>query len=312
MTALQQFHVRGDDARIICIALFARAMASMAADHAISVQEADQLQLLRSALALAPRDVQEAHRKVAESLYDAALSRALDEENLTPDERARLDSLTSHLRISPDRRGVLHRQQALTILERVLGRQSPQRQLTLEETEAVRAMADTFGTRADLREATQAHFDRFALLWQIERGELPAIAVRIKLLRNEVCHFYVGSRWLELTPSASEPTGMSHDPPTRVVRGASYRMGNHPVRPVSDTGAVEVDRGTLYITNKRCIFDGRAKQVAIRHSDVLALGVYADGFVLEKAVGKSPFLTIDGDAALAAVLAAEALARDWT
>lgn len=248
---------------------------------------------------------------VAELLYGAALSRALDEENLTPAERAHLDALTSHLRVSPDRRGVFHRQQALTILERVLGRQSAQRQLTLEETEAVRAMADTFGARADLGEVTQAHFDRFALLWQIERGELPAIAVRIKLLRSELCHFYLGARWLEVPPSLSRPPGRPHDPPWRVVRGSSYRLGNHPVQPVSETGAVEADRGTLYITNKRCIFDGRTKQVAIRHSDVLALGVYADGFVLEKSVGKSPYLTMDGDAALATVIAAEALARDW-
>ncbi|CAN5883099.1 hypothetical protein BH11GEM1_BH11GEM1_08780 [soil metagenome] len=287
-------------------------MATVAVDHAISTQEAEQFQLLKSALGLSPRDVQEAHRKAAESLCGAALSRALDEENLTPDERARLDALTSHLRLSPDRRGVLHRQQAQAILERVLGRQSPHRPLTVEETEAVRAMADTFGTRVDLGEVTQAHFDRFALLWQIERGELPAIAVRIRLLRREVCHFYVGSRWLELPPSLSEPPACIHEPPIRVVRGASYRLDSHPVRTVGETGAAQVDRGTLYITNKRFIFDGRARQVAIRHSDVLALGVYADGFILEKSVGKSPFLTVDGDAALAAVIAAEALARDWT
>ena len=312
IAVLRKFHVRGDVGRGICIALFARAVATVAVDHAISTQESDQLQLLKSALGLSPRDVQEAHRKAAESLYGAALSRALDEENLTSDERARLDALTSHLRLSPDRRGVLHRQQAQAILARVLGRQSPHRQLTVEETDAVRAMADTVGARADLGEVTQAHFDRFALLWQIERGELPAIAVRIRLLRREVCHFYVRSLWLELPPSHSKSPARSHEPPIRVARGASYRLGSHPVRAVGETGAVQVDRGTLYITNKRCIFDGAIRQVAIRHSDVISLGIYADGFVLEKSVGKCPLLTVDGDAALAAVIAAEALARDWT
>ena len=89
-----------------------------------------------------------------------------------------------------------------------------------------------------------------------------------------------------------------------MVRGASYRLCNHPVRAVGETGAAQVDRGTLYITNKRCSFDGRARQ--------LAIGVHADGFVLEKSVGKSPFLTVGGDAAPAAAIAAEALARDWT
>ncbi len=308
LAALREFHVGGEDARAVCRGLFARAMAAVGADHAMSVEEADQLQLLKSALALTPRDVQEAHRKVAELLYDTALSRALDEENLTPDERSRLDALTSHLRVSPDRRGVLHRQQAQHILDRVLGRQSPQRQLTREETAAVRAMADTFGTRIDLGEVTQAHLDRFALLWQIERGELPGIAVRIRLLRSEVCHFYSAARWLEVPSARPHPP----EPPARVVRGASYRLANHPERTLAETGAVQADRGTLYITNKRCIFDGRTKQVAIRHSDVRALGVYADGFVLEKSWGKWPSLSIDGDAPLASVILAEALARDWT
>ena len=110
---------------------------------------------------------------------------ALDEEDLTPDERARLDALVAHLRLSPDRRGMLHRAQAQALLQRMLGPQSPQqRLLTQQEAGTMRAMAEKFGTRIDFGVATQAHFDRFALLWQIEHGELPAIAVRIKLLKG--------------------------------------------------------------------------------------------------------------------------------
>ena len=81
---------------------------------------------------------------------------------------------------------------------------------------------------------------------------------------------------------------------------------------MAETGAIQADRGTLYITNKRCIFDGPARQVAVRHSDVRTLAIYADGFVLEKRAGKSPALSVDGDAPLATVILAEALARDWT
>lgn len=69
-----------------------------------------------------------------------------------------------------------------------------------------------------------------------------------------------------------------------------------------------IDDGTLYITNKRVIFDGRRKNSTIRHSALLGLEMFRDGLVLEKASGKSPHLILDGDVELAAVILSSALA----
>lgn len=69
-----------------------------------------------------------------------------------------------------------------------------------------------------------------------------------------------------------------------------------------------IDDGTLYITNKRIIFDGQRKNSTIRHSALLGLEMYRDGIVLEKATGKSPHLILTGDVELAAVILSSALA----
>jgi hypothetical protein len=310
VSVLRAYRVHGEEARAISIALFVKAMAAFADDQAISEEEAGELRLLQTTLSLAPRDIGEAHRLVAEAIYGAALAHALDEEDLTPDERARLDSLVAHLRSSPDRRGMLHRAQAQAILQRVLGQHSPpQRLLTQQEAGTMRAMAEKFGTRIDFGVATQAHFDRFALLWQIEHGELPAIAVRIKLLAAEICHFYGPARWFEPAGGVAPGSTRRSAPSIRVAKGASYRMDTHPTARPEPDGSVEIDKGTLYITSKRFIFDGPRKQAAIRHSDVIAIEAWADGFLLEKTAGKFPLITIEGDVAIATAIAAEALAR---
>jgi hypothetical protein len=310
VSVLQAHSVHGEDARRICIALFSKAMAAFADDQAISEEEANQLRVLQTTLGLQPRDVSEAHRQVAETIYGAALAHALDEEDLTPDERARLDSLVSHLRLSSDRRGMLHRQEAHALLRRVLGQAShQQRLLTQQEATAMRTMAEKFGTRIDFGVTTQAHFDHFALLWQIQHGELPAIAVRIKLLKGEICHVYAAARWLEAPEGTTISTARRNAPSVRVNKGTAYDMESHPTARVERDDSVEVDKGTLYITNKRFIFDGPRKQAAIRHSDVVALEAWTDGFLLEKTAGKFPLLAIEGDSAVVTAIAAEALAR---
>jgi len=93
------------------------------------------------------------------------------------------------------------------------------------------------------------------------------------------------------------------------MKGVRWRVGSFaPTRVTRDELAL-IDAGTLYITNKRVIFQGGKKNSAIRLVALIAFQPYSDGLVLEKASGRSPHLILDGDAEAAAAVLSGALAR---
>lgn len=74
--------------------------------------------------------------------------------------------------------------------------------------------------------------------------------------------------------------------------GFSYRMGTLNVVPNTTQQFTLIDRGTLYITNKRVIFVGIEKRVnkTIDIDDILEFSIFRDGILLGKAEGKKPLI----------------------
>lgn len=44
--------------------------------------------------------------------------------------------------------------------------------------------------------------------------------------------------------------------PLRIFKGFTYRLGSSSSKKIKEDVLQEIDRGTLYITNQRVIFDG--------------------------------------------------------
>ncbi len=76
----------------------------------------------------------------------------------------------------------------------------------------------------------------------------------------------------------------------------SFNTGTFNVVKNNIKGFVIVDRGSLYITNKRIIFIGaeRRQNRTIALNDLLELSIYKDGILLGKANGKKPLILVPG------------------
>jgi hypothetical protein len=57
----------------------------------------------------------------------------------------------------------------------------------------------------------------------------------------------------------------------------------------------EVDSGTLYITNKRLLFDGRKTNTAIAMGRIVRFTLFSDGLRIEKDSGKDQYFSSEGD-----------------
>lgn len=85
------------------------------------------------------------------------------------------------------------------------------------------------------------------------------------------------------------------------MKGVYYRVGSTRTARVTREVLRHIDTGTLYVTNKRLIFDGTRKNSVIRLPNILSVIPYSDGVEVEKTSGRNPIFTMN-DAEWLAVL----------
>jgi hypothetical protein len=97
----------------------------------------------------------------------------------------------------------------------------------------------------------------------------------------------------------------------RICKGLRYRVGSVSTSRVTRDELTEIDRGTIYVTNKRLIFSGTKKNTTMRLSTILSFEPYSDGLLLEKTSGKPVRLVfIGGDTELFHLILSGALEAD--
>lgn len=137
----------------------------------------------------------------------------------------------------------------------------------------------------------------------IENESLQPVSVKINLQKGETCYYEGISGWLEhksITKSVNY-RGPSYS--FKITKGLRYRVGNIKLQKISEDKIVEVDRGTLFITNKRIIFMGAKKNITINYNHILSIVPYNDGFGIEKDAGKSPLFNCTNSETATRILA---------
>ena len=108
------------------------------------------------------------------------------------------------------------------------------------------------------------------------------------------CHITAFATWHEMRTRTERINYGGPVASIRICKGLRYRIGSVQVQRVTRDEMVEIDRGQLYVTNKRIIFNGAKKNSTIRLSALLSFSPYADGVALEKASGKAAHLVLSG------------------
>lgn len=130
--------------------------------------------------------------------------------------------------------------------------------------------------------------------FKIISNTLSPVDVGISLDKNEKCYMSCPVKWSEFR---KVPTGtINYAGPVariKICKGLSYRAGSIKVqRPTTDE-IVDIDSGTLYITDKKIIFMGSFGNKVIPLSKVLCVTEYGDALSVQRPTGKSPFLYME-------------------
>lgn len=309
-TDLHQYGVRVKEVREVLLAVWREAVEHFLLDDLISGEEAAYLAELRRALALSDREL----RAVEEQLVHVRLKREADEAvsdgYLSSKELERLNQLAGSLRLPDATAQRILDSARKDIVTATVAAATADSRLSPDELADMHAIARGLSISLSFNEATKETFDRMSLLWRIENGELPTVPVSLNLQRNELCHAVSSASWQETRTRTERINYGGPVASIRICKGLRYRVGSVQVQRITREELTHVDDGTLYVTNKRLIFDGLKRNTTIRLSSVLSFTPYSDGVVIEKTSGRPiQFVLGNSDVEVFLAILASALAQ---
>lgn len=301
--------VSRQETRALMHRLWSHALEHFLNDDSISDLELAYINDLRRVLSMSGDEAIEIQHSLVHPRFRRAVAAVLEDGSVSTKERELLSQLGDSLRIPPALRQKFFEEPAGEFLTQVMSDAVKDHRFSPQEEADIKSLADNLGLEITMDNATKQHLERFKLFWQIENGHLPAVGVPLALQKGEVCHYESHAQWHEVRKQTTTVGYSSQGISFRIARGVYYRVGASRPHRVTTEGLTLIDEGTLYITSKRILFDGQKKNTALRLNTIIAFEPCADGIIIEKATGKSPHITLGGDAEMAAVILGAVLAR---
>lgn len=90
----------------------------------------------------------------------------------------------------------------------------------------------------------------------------------LQLTKNEVCHFIGDAYFCKLKQQTIGYEGGSRGYSIRIMKGVSYRIGNHKGHYVRQE-TIEKTGGTIYLTSKKIIFTAIKNSAIIKYEDIV-------------------------------------------
>lgn len=174
--------------------------------------------------------------------------------------------------------------------------------LSPEDYSKITSASKKLNINLSFDEEMKNYIEKLKEFWKIDNEDLPIKRVDISLQTNEVCHYVTDIKWMENKTITTSINYSGLTASFKIAKGLRYRVGNIKPQRVTVDKLVEIDKGTLYVTNNRIIFMGSRKNINIKYQSILSIVPYSDGVEIEKDSGKSPVLICENSEMLSRVL----------
>jgi len=258
-------------------------------DRRLSRQETEQLAHLKALFDLSEKVIDALHREVAVAVYHQSVAEVIADGRVDPEEKRFLEELEETLKLPRELAQKIYTRQAREYLNNCLNRALADERLSPEEERELYAIADNLRITLQLDEPTRRLLDKYRLFWLIENDEIPVLKAGINLQRGEECYFITDCIWYEFRRITRR---INYGGPTfrlKLAKGIYWRLGSLNVQTISQDVMVPLDKGQLFLTNKRLLFVGESKSRSIRLNRILEFTPYKNGVEVIKDAGKNPF-----------------------
>lgn len=262
---------------------------------------------LKKILCLNEMETKEILEQEQKEIYEKAFNAAISNGSLEEIEKENLERLKSNLFIPDYITENIYKKVGQEFMQHQLSIITSDKRLSPDEENELNEIGKRLGFNLHYDEITKAQLWQFRFLWQIENGDLPVIESDISLQTNETLHYVVAVKWLEQRRVSKRINYAGPTTRIRLAKGFYYRLGSIDYQNVSEDEWQIIDRGKVYLTNKRIIFMGSRDNKTILLKKILDFKAYTNGIDIFKDSGKSPFLEFSKDSQVFAKILARLL-----
>jgi hypothetical protein len=275
--------------------LFRKYLLFCLSDLVLEDREINELKHLSEVLMLNENDMYNIVNKESEKLYEKEVKNAVQDGKLDQKEKAKLELIQQNLLISKETADSIYSKNASEILQKFLEDKISDERLSPTEEKEIADISRSLGIELQLSDSTSRKLDKYRLYWQIENADLPVLNSDINLQKSESLHFKVYVNWLEQRRVTKR---INYSGPTariKLAKGVYYRVGSIKAQSITEDVWQLIDRGSLYLTNKRLIFMGSKGNKIIQINKILDFSPFTNGVEIQRETGKSPFLGFDNN-----------------
>lgn len=225
-------------------------------DRSLSKEEIKDLKLLKGLLGLTDSVVNLLHNSISGFVYRMSLEEAVKDGRLDDEEKAFLEKLKNEVQLDNNIAQKISEEVRGNFVKQFINKVTSDQMLSPDEELELNAISSSLNVDIINNQKNRAYLDKLKLLWSIENKELQSCEVDINLQKNEVCYYYDFVEWHE-------------------ERRKQWQA---------------VDRGNVYLTNKRVLFMGESKNTNIRLDKILSCSIHSNGVEIDKEAGKVPIL----------------------
>jgi hypothetical protein len=221
--------------------------------------------------------IAKAHTIITSDIFEQKVKSIISSGRLSDNDEMYLRELSINVNLSPDNaKRILETEQA-KFLQTYIDKILKEEMFSPDNVSEFDKMQEAIKYNLKLDESTVARLDRYKLYWHIDYGDIPQIAVDIKLTTGEVCYCKSSANWKEL------------------CKEKYYDVNNKTrYRYVWKT----IEFGRLYLTNKKLLFIASDKKKNIPFDKIISSVMRREGLMICKNVGKDVLLDIDNDSDL--------------
>jgi hypothetical protein len=215
-------------------------------DHKLTEHEIDDLLHLKRLLFLTDEETSKINAKVGTSIFEEETQKAIQDGRLSEEEKIFLEQLKTTLALHESIANKIYEQAAQDYFSDFFNSITSDNRISEEEEKELHEIAKSLGVNVEMDDAAKTTYDRMKLLWLIENGKIPSITVNLPLVNPEVCYFKTYVNWMGCVKKAK-----TADEGPKLSKKSSIAS----IKPENDLNTL--DKGTLYLTNKRLIFTGQ-------------------------------------------------------
>ncbi|KAB7725855.1 hypothetical protein F5984_25545 [Rudanella paleaurantiibacter] len=263
-------------------------------DKQLGTDGLSDLEHLRTLFNLPPSTVEMLHAQIGKLVYKQRVEDVIKDGHISETDKVALSALQQLIPIPVDLTDSIYKEVCQDHLNKLTQKYSYNARISPEEEHKILTVSKNLGTK--LSANTRRHMERYMRYWAIENSDLPVIEVAITLQKLEVCHCQASDvQWFEerVTVRRTNYTDrFEHRKTLDIVDLTSNVLHNH-----QDTFDIIklISSGSLYVTNKRLIFESPNKTTSIKIDSIVQVKAYKQGILIDKITGKSMLLLINRD-----------------